>query len=75
MRKINNKNYKFKFWEKTIMSILTPLFTFLSAPLAILFAFIFAFIILVTLGPAGFIILGIAALLIYSIIKSAAQDD
>lgn len=74
MKKINN-NYKYKSWEKIILSILSPIFIFLSAPFAIIFAIIFAFIILATLGPAGFIILGLAALLIYLIIKSAAQDD
>ena len=63
MKKINN-NYKYKSWEKIILSILSPIFIFLSAPFAIIFAIIFAFIIL-----------GIAALLMYSIIKSAAQDD
>ena len=74
MKNINNKNYKFKTWEKLLISIITPIFLFLSTPFTIIFEIGFAFIILAVLGPIGLIFLGIAALLIYSIIKSALDD-
>jgi len=74
MKNINNKNYKYKTWEKLLISVFSPIFTFISAPFAIIFAIGFAFIILAVLGPIGLIFLGIAALLIYSIIKSALDD-
>ena len=74
MKNTNDKDYKFKAWEKLLISIITPIFLFLSTPFTIIFAIGFAFIILAVLGPIGLIFLGIAALLIYSIIKSALDD-
>lgn len=75
MKKIEHKDYKFKLWEKIIFSIFATLFIFFSAPLTILFVIISVIITLEILGPLGYIVLGIFALLIYSIIKNSILDD
>ena len=74
MKNIDNKEYKFKTWEKIFISILTPLLLFFSAPLTIIFSTLFAIIMVKVLGFIGFIFLGIFIFLLYLIVKYSIDD-
>lgn len=74
MKNIDNKEYKFKTWEKIFISILTPLLLFFSAPLTIIFSILFVIIMVKVLGFIGFIFLGIFIFLLYLIVKYSIDD-
>ena len=74
MKNIDNKEYKFKTWEKIFVSILTPLLLFFSAPLTIIFSILFVIIMVKVLGFIGFIFLGIFIFLLYLIVKYSIDD-
>ena len=69
-----NEEYKFKLWEKILITIITPIALFLEAPLSILF-FIFSAVIMVSaLGVYGFFLLVLLAIMFYITIKSGMND-
>ena len=74
MKNIDNKEYKFKTWEKIFISILTPLLLFFSAPLTIIFSILFVIIMVKVLVFIGFIFLGIFIFLLYLIVKYSIDD-
>jgi len=69
-----NEEYKFKIWEKILITIITPIALFLGAPLSILF-FIFSAVIMVSaLGVYGFFLLVLLAIMFYITIKFGMDD-
>ena len=69
-----NEEYKFKLWEKILITIITPIALFLGAQLSILF-FIFSAVIMVSaLGVYGFFLLVLLAIMFYITIKSGMDD-